>query len=291
MQALLIFLIIILGVIFPYGEPYTWVIRPSLMLMLFFAFLGMDYNRGVVRKDHFIVLVLNLLIPIILYLAIRPFNGLVAQCVFIVGIAPTAAGAPVFADFLRTRVESVTASVLITSPIIAVALPFLLSILIQVETKINLIDILMPIGIVIFVPLIISLLVRWSMPRQYPIILSYKRLSFYLFLLNLYVAASKASIFIRGNQDTNFETISLIFVSIIALALLNFTVGQRIGKKEWGLANSLSLGRKNTMFAIWVSLTFLNPAVALGPMFYILAQNGYNGWQLYLQNKDRKNDS
>ena len=291
MQALLIFLVIIIGVVFPYGETYTWVIRPSLMLMLFFAFLGMDYNREVDRKDHFIVLVLNLLIPVILYLAIRPFNGLVAQCVFIVGIAPTAAGAPVFADFLRTRVESVTASVLITSPIIALTLPFLLSTLIQVETKINFIDMLMPIGIVIFVPLIISLFVRWRMPKQYPIILSYKQLSFYLFLLNLYVAASKASMFIRANQDTNFEMIILIFVSIISLALLNFTLGQHIGKKEWGLANSLSLGRKNTMFAIWVSLTFLNPVVALGPMFYILAQNGYNAWQLYLQNKEHKDDS
>lgn len=291
MQALLIFLIVIIGVTFPYGEPYTWVIRPSLMLMLFFAFLGMDYNRKVIRKDHFIVLVLNLLIPVILYLTIRPFNGLVAQCVFIVGIAPTAAGAPVFADFLRTKVESVTASVLITSPVIAVMLPLLLSILITVEIQIKLVDILMPIGVVIFVPLIISVLVRWILPRQYPIILSYKRLSFYLFLLNLYIAASKASVFIRTNQDTNFEMIILIFVSIISLALLNFTLGQHIGKKEWGLANSLSLGRKNTMFAIWVSLTFLNPVVALGPMFYILAQNGYNGWQLYLQNKEHKDDS
>lgn len=282
MQALLIFVVVLLGIFLPYGAPYTWLIRPSLMLMLFFAFLGMEFYKGVFRRDHFIILIFNLLLPILFYFGIRPFSETAALAAFMVGVAPTAAGAPVFADFLRTRVESVTASVLLTSPIIALLLPLLLSGLVKIEADIHFLEVLLPICMIIFIPLAASLLVKFTMKRQVPLILKYKRVSFYLFLTNLYIAASKASVFIRQDETTSTTTIFSIAAAIAVLSILNFGIGQRIGHQQWALANSLSLGRKNTMFAIWVSLTFINPAVALGPMFYILAQNLYNGWQLYL---------
>lgn len=251
------------------------------MVMLFFAFLGIEFYKGVLRRDHLWVLLLNITLPILFYLVLRPLDPIVALSAFVVGIAPTAAGAPVFADFLKTKVESVTASVLVTSPIVAIGLPFLLAHLVGLESSVNVLDILIPVCIVIFVPLVVSLIVRHFMRRQLPLLLRWKKVSFYLFLTNLYIAASKASNFIQNNQDTAIETIAMIAGAISLLAVTKFTIGKRLGASNWALANSLSLGRKNTMFAIWVSLTFLSPAVALGPMFYILAQNTYNGWQLY----------
>jgi len=47
------------------------------------------------------------------------------------------------------------------------------------------------------------------------------------------------------------------------------------GRNHWQEA-SQALGQKNLAFVIWISLTFINPLVAMGPTFYILYHHPYN---------------
>ena len=53
------------------------------------------------------------------------------------------------------------------------------------------------------------------------------------------------------------------------------------GAKDLNIEMSMALGRKNTMFALWLALTFLEPVTALAPIFYILFQNLYNARQMW----------
>jgi len=38
---------------------------------------------------------------------------------------------------------------------------------------------------------------------------------------------------------------------------------------------------------IWIALIFINPLVAMGPMFYILYHHLYNSWLIYRFEKGR----
>jgi BASS family bile acid:Na+ symporter len=41
------------------------------------------------------------------------------------------------------------------------------------------------------------------------------------------------------------------------------------------------VGQKNTIFAIWLSLNFLNPIASIAPTAYIVWQNLINSWQMW----------
>ena len=57
---------------------------------------------------------------------------------------------------------------------------------------------------------------------------------------------------------------------------------RRIGRKHGEpVAGTQSLGQKNTVFAIWMGYTFLNPVTALAGGFYSLWHNLVNSWQLW----------
>jgi bile acid:Na+ symporter, BASS family len=47
------------------------------------------------------------------------------------------------------------------------------------------------------------------------------------------------------------------------------------------------LGQKNTVLAIWMAVTYLNPLSSVGPCSYVVWQNIINSWQLW---KKRKNE-
>jgi len=47
------------------------------------------------------------------------------------------------------------------------------------------------------------------------------------------------------------------------------------------------LGQKNTVLAIWMAVTYLNPLSSVGPGSYVVWQNIINSWQLW---KKRKNE-
>ena len=95
-----------------------------------------------------------------------------------------------------------------------------------------------------------------------------------------------ATHFIIYESNTTPQRIFLIAVSSLMLCLLNFGSGKWIGGKLFALEASQSLGQKNTMFTVRLAFSFLNPLVALGPMFYLLYHNLYNSYQLIKMNDE-----
>ena len=66
-------------------------------------------------------------------------------------------------------------------------------------------------------------------------------------------------------------------VSLI-LCALGYAIGYLLGGKRFQLEASSSLGQKHAMLTIWISLTYLNPFIAMGPTFYILYHHIMNAW-------------
>ena len=175
-----------------------------------------------------------------------------------------------------------TTSVLLTSPIVALVLPVTASaILGGGAAAFSFWDIALPIASLIFIPLLGSLLLRKLWITGAGIIRKYQFLSFRLFLVNVFIAAAAASDYFRGQQSESLGVIAGIGLAITALCLFQFKVGEWLGRGHLPLETGLALGRKNTMFSLWLALTYFSPVAALGPIFYILAQNLYNSWQIY----------
>ena len=284
MKLLLPILAIFLGMIVSQAYVYAFLIKYLLMLMLFFPFLKISIKTF---YPHALwIVVANIIIPAVVYLVILPFNSELAFLCFITAITPTATAAPAIIDFLQGNVEYVTSSVLLTNSIIGLTIPLLLSWLTTPEISISTSEVFQTIWFIFGIPLLIAQLVKEFNPFLYQFLLERKNLSFYIWNVLLFLATAKATHFIIYESNTTPQRICLIAASSLMLCTLNFGMGKLIGGKQFALEASQSLGQKNTMLTVWLAFTFLNPIVALGPMFYLIYHNLYNSYQLIKVNNE-----
>ncbi|MEM1122528.1 MAG: hypothetical protein AAGJ18_18940 [Bacteroidota bacterium] len=284
-KALFIFAAILFGSIFNFGHAYTFLVRYNLMILLFFAFIGIRFDFGIFKKTHFKILAANILLPISLYFVLRNYSTSFAQIAFLLTIIPTAAATPVIAEMMHADIKLTTASLLLTTPVIALILPFLLPNLLKVGGDISTIDLILPIISVVFVPLFLSQLIQFFAPIVGTFLSRFSVVNFPLFLLNIVIGCGNASYFIQGNIDAVGQDLLPIIGLTAVLCVANFQIGKWLGRHENPLAFELALGRKNTMIGLWIALTYLSPIVALGPIFYIICHNVYNSWQMLSMRK------
>jgi len=251
------------------------------MVMLLLAYLNVTFDKSLIRWSHLFVLIMNVSLPLAFYYSLLPFGSTYALAAFVMGVVPTAAAAPVLAQYLRTDVPYVTTSVLVTNPIIALVIPLLLPRLIPVQDTIKVLDVLVPVFAVVGIPLVLSIFIKKSGQVVQGFFRRIGWVAFALFLINVWIGCSKATNFLLHENVAGMAMVAGIFAVVVVVGLLNFQIGERLQAFPLQLASSLALGRKNTMFALWIALDFIDPIVALGPIFYILFQNAYNSWQIY----------
>jgi BASS family bile acid:Na+ symporter len=169
--------------------------------------------------------------------------------------------------------------------VVPVALPFLVG----AAVKISIWEVLQPVLIVMFVPLILARLVTHLPQSAQVLVQRGKPFSFPIWLLNLFIISAKAADFLGNEHSASLASLAAVALVSLIICAINFALGAWLGGPQYRQEASQALGQKNNSFVIWVALTFLNPLVAMGPTFYVLYHNLYNSWQIYLFEKRRKN--
>ncbi|MBK8505201.1 MAG: hypothetical protein IPL46_25165 [Saprospiraceae bacterium] len=287
-QSILIFSAIFLGIIFPQGHQLTSLIQYTLMVMLFFAFLGIQFNWHIFKRSHIMIALANLLLPLAFYIVVLPFGQMLALTAFVCSIPPTAAAAPVLAQFMKTNVEYVTAAVIATNPLVAFFIPLVLPLLMPIDQPISLVEVLIPVFKVVGIPLMLASLVKSTSLALTKRLLNFRMIPFYLFLLNVWIGCGNAMHFLTTDVEVTRQFLGMIMLMVTIICLVTFKLGELLGPSDQKLAGSLALGRKNTMFGLWLALTFVSPLVALGPICYIIVQNAYNSYQILVVEKQQK---
>ncbi len=281
MKTILLLLTITCGLLFPYGHPYTFIIRYLIMIMLFFSFLDVNFKKDSIKKSHFLIIMINIILPILLFIVIKLFDKNVADAVYITIAAPTAIAVPVVISLLKKNIEYSIISLVLTNFIVASILPFTIPYLLKVSADLSIIDIMIPVATVFLIPFTLAKILRKYFYNLSNTLGRYKDYTFYLLICNVYLASSKASNYISNEMTASISILFYIGIVIFAVCILQFGIGYLIGEENYKLEASQSLGQKNNGFTIWVALTFISPIAALGPVFYIVFQNIYISWQLY----------
>ncbi len=271
----------IAGALCPQAEAAAAALPLLLMGMLFYSFLDITVNRGTFQAGIVAIFLANLAIPLGIFLLLRQADPEMALIGFITAIAPTATATPVIIGFLRGRVDYVFAAVLLTNIGVALVIPFLLPLVAGPTKPISIAEVLPSVLVVVFVPLLLAALAkRLASPLQ-TVIRKGKPVVFPLWLLMLFAVTAKASAFLHANTVIPFRELAAIAALSLATCVVNFLVGYLLGGASFRREGSQALGQKNNSFTIWLALAYLNPLAALGPTFYVLYHNLYNGWQLY----------
>jgi len=280
----MLLLTMLIGALVPQAHVFSDWIQYLLMVMLFFAFLDIEFK---LQKSVLWVLLANVAVAFVAYMILVPFNLMFALAAFMTAIAPTAIAAPVIIGLIQREVEYVVASVVLTNIASAVVVPIALPFLIGAEIQISVWEVLQPVLVVMFVPLILAQLVKVLSSAAQGFIRRGKAISFPFWLVNLFIISAKASDFLRNDNADSLSTLGIIAIISLVICFVNFGVGALLGGHSHGREASQSLGQKNLSFVIWIALTFINPLVALGPMVYILYHHIFNSWVIYQFEKRR----
>jgi BASS family bile acid:Na+ symporter len=271
----------LLGALFPQVHVLSSSIQYLLMVMLFLAFLDIEFRPQSLQRSVLWVLLANITVAFAAYAVLAPLDLSLALTAFMTAIAPTAIAAPVIIGFIQREVPYVVASVVLTNVASAIIVPVVLPSLLGKDVQISVWEVLQPVLIVMFLPLLLSRLASWlPLPLQ-NLIRKGKVFSFPIWLLNLFIISANASDFLRHRNTESISMLALIALISLVICILNFGLGAFLGGRSHWQEASQSLGQKNLAFVIWIAVTFINPLVAMGPMFYILYHHLYNSWSIY----------
>ena len=109
--------------------------------------------------------------------------------------------------------------------------------------------------------------------------------AFYLWGISLAIVTAQTLYSLINDPADGLTEIMIAVVALIACCL-QFFLGKTLGSiYNDRISGGQALGQKNTILAIWMAHTYLNPLSAVGPGSYVLWQNIINSWQLWKKRK------
>ena len=212
-------------------------------------------------------------------------NRTLAEGVFICFFIPTATAAPVITAMLGGSISRVATYSLMCNAVVAVAGPVVLA-AIGEHSDMTFLDsfkmILMQVFPLIVAPLVLALILRYSVPRLHSKIVNMQQLSFYLWAVSLFIVVGSCVSFAINNW-TPESTVTMVLLALGALVacLVQFKIGRIIGGRFGDrVSGGQGLGQKNTVLAVWLALAYMNPMASIAPAAYVAWQNSINSWQL-----------
>jgi BASS family bile acid:Na+ symporter len=210
------------GALFPQVHIFSFLVQYLLMAMLFFAFLDIEFKPETFQKSVIWVLIANVAVAFASYMVLQSFDMLLALTAFMTAIAPTAIAAPVIIGFIQGKVQYVVTAVLFTNISSAVVIPLTLPFLLGADVHISVWEVLQPVLIVMFVPLILARLVYHLPTGTQKLIRKGKQFSFAIWLVNLFIITANASNFLRNENSDSLITLVTIALISLALCAVNF---------------------------------------------------------------------
>jgi ACR3 family arsenite transporter len=262
-------------------------ITPTLIfLMLFVTFCRVKPRQMKPSMLHLWLLLIQAVACVGVYAALRPFDPVVAQGAMICVLAPVAMAAVVIAGMLGADVATMATYSLLCNMAVAVYAPVVISF---TGTGVcSFTEILARIAPLLIMPFAAAQFCRFVFPKGAQWIGDHGQISFYMWLLSLVVIIGRTTAFIIDLHDASLRTELWLAVAALVLCLAQFKVGRMLGRRYGdAVAGGQSLGQKNTVLAVWMAQSFLDPIASIAPTAYIVWQNFVNSYQIY--RKDREN--
>jgi hypothetical protein len=290
------------GIIFHDVMDYLAVLSPYLIfIMLLITYCKVNPAEFRITRLSWMLLSVQIIGGIIIYLLLQPLGETLAQAGFICMFCPTATAAPVITGMLGGSVPRLATFSLVSNFSVAIMAPVLFTLIgahghsaelsfINVAALISLKVVPLILG-----PLAVAMAIKVTVPRFHKAIATRQGLSFYIWAVSLFIVVGKAVSYVIAHigQPGASGTLMLSIAGIsLIVCCLQFYIGRKIGYRYGDrIAGAQGLGQKNTVLAIWMALTFLNPVASIGPAAYVAWQNTINSLQLWFKaKKDAQHD-
>ncbi len=271
-------------------------LSPIIPYMVFFMLLApysrLTFHRLRMGGLYLRLLGVQVLGSLLLYAGVSLFDPLVAQGVFVCVFVPTATSAAVIAGMLGGSITTLATYCLLSNCTVALIAPFVFS-WVGGSVAGSFWESFLLIGRQMFpllvFPLLIALLLRRFAPGVQKKLQNSQQVAFYLWAIALTIVMGNTVSFLLKQEAANYSREIWMAALALVVCILQFLTGRRIGARYANrIAGGQGLGQKNTVLAIWMAQSYLNPITSIAPASYVLWQNLFNSWQLW---RKRRQDS
>ena len=253
-----------------------------MFIMLTLAFSKVSMKEIKFKKVHFLLLAVIVFGALGAYLAIAPFNKILAESVMVIIMCPTATSAVVVTTKLGGNAPNIISFTILANVAAALIIP---SVFPLIEAKgmtflEGFLTIIQKVFPLLVFPMILAEGLKKFLPKAHDFLKKYSSSSFYIWACSIVVLVART---VKSIVDApeNYHIDVLMAIASLIICIVLYTVGKIIGTKfDERVSCGQSIGQKNTIFSIWVAGTYLDPLSALCSGFYIICQNLFNSWQL-----------
>lgn len=286
LKTLMLPIAMVCGALFAPWMGYVTFLSPYLIFtMLFITYCKLKISDFKPNRFEVALLATQMALAGAAYALTFFWNRTLAEGVFICFFIPTATAAPVITAMLGGSISRVATYSLMCNAVVAVVGPVVLA-AIGEHSDMTFLDsfkmILMQVFPLIVAPLVLALILRYSVPRLHSKIVNMQQLSFYLWAVSLFIVVGSCVSFAINNW-TPESTVTMVLLALGALVacLVQFKIGRIIGGRFGDrVSGGQGLGQKNTVLAVWLALAYMNPMASIAPAAYVAWQNSINSWQL-----------
>lgn len=262
------------------GVTDGWLTPLFIGSMLFVTFCRVEVRQIKFSMLHLWLLLFQSVGCFVAYYALLPFGEVVAQGGMICVLAPVAMAAVVIGGMLGAKVETMVAYSLLGNLAVSIFAPMLLSAYGSGECSV--LEILQRVAPMLIMPFVLAQLCRYFTPAVGVWVAKHSQISFYIWLMSLIVIIGRTTCFIIDHTEADRGTELLLAAVSLVICLMQFITGRALGRRYGdAAAGGQSLGQKNTVMAVWMSQSFLDPLSSVAPTAYIVWQNIVNSYQLY----------
>ncbi|HIZ86212.1 MAG TPA: transporter [Candidatus Coprenecus stercoravium] len=282
-------------------KPAVWVavdiLTPSLIfIQLFLTFCKIDFKDLRLTHWHWIILAFQFLSSLAMasVLMFVPMNEVyreIFEGAMVCLICPTATAAAVVTDKLGGSAARITVYNLMSNILAAAFVPIVFP-LVEVRGEagfvVSFLKILSKVFPLLICPFLLALLLKYIWPRAHAFFRSRSGVAFYLWAVALALAIGQT---VRSLHNSTAPALVLWLIAGAALlsCIVQYWFGKRTGQAYGDtITAGQALGQKNTVLAIWMAYTYLNPISSLAPGTYAIWQNLFNSWQLWRRNHKKQ---
>lgn len=278
-------------------KPAVWtavdILTPSLIfIQLFLTFCKIDLKDMRLTGWHWVILAFQAISALVMasVLIFVPMNEVyreIFEGAMVCLICPTATAAAVVTDKLGGNAARITVYNLMSNILAAVFVPVVFP-LIEVRAVSGFfpafLKILSKVFPLLICPFLLAVLLRYVWPKAHDFFKARAGVAFYLWAVALALAIGQT---VRSMHNSTAPAAVLWMIAGAALltCIIQFWFGKRTGKALGDtITAGQALGQKNSVLAIWMAYTYLNPISSLAPGTYAIWQNIFNSWQLWRKN-------
>lgn len=268
----------------------TWsgrMVTPVLIfLMLFVTFCRVRPSEMRLSMLHGWLLLFQTVVCIGVYFLLLPLDRTVAQGAMICVLAPVAMAAVVIGGMLGANVATMATYSLLCNMTVALLAPAVLSF--AGTGACSFAGMLARIVPLLVLPFAAAQCCRAVLPGVAGWVAAHSQISFYLWLVSLAVVIGRTTAFLIDLHDASAATELWLAAAALAICLVQFKTGRAIGRRYGDpAAGGQSLGQKNTVLAVWMAQSFLDPISSVAPTAYIVFQNFVNSYQIWRKDRER----